>query len=261
MKRSTIAAIIIMIICLPLSVLAFEDISSNIYINSKFGYSNHLLKFGLNSKATDHLDTALGETDVPPFTPPEGINCAFVIYEPKQQQDIWTYVDLRPYPKTDTEKVQYVLIIAKGGGDLITFRWDKPDSRILSAEMLDTLTWGKLVDINMKDSLQATVTNEFIDLLVIRVLYQNTVNTVEPAAGASSFPEIRQNGFSGLLSIESQGIYDFKIYSILGNTVNTGKILPGASSIDLESYQEGVYFIDFIGSDGRHFSKKILKTN
>lgn len=54
------------------------------------------LAFGFHSDATNGLDTALGELDLPPLLPPSGYKLygVFIFYDSTQGSNIWSYLDL-----------------------------------------------------------------------------------------------------------------------------------------------------------------------
>ena len=241
----------------------WEDIKTRITVTTSNGYSSDKLIFGLNSAATNSLDTSLGELESPPLGPPNGlgINPVFYIYDSAQKAYIYTWMDLRPYPESDTSTVVYIIEIFKAVSDTITFSWKPLWPEIDKAVLIDNPFNGTIVNINMKDSTQATISNNFIHNFKLLVHYKNTtsvgnVGNNENNDNLKIYPQI----FSDKIIVESQGIYsDYKILNLVGQPIIQGEIADKITEINTELLQVGVYFIICNSKDGKSKILKLLK--
>jgi hypothetical protein len=115
--------ILIIVIIFSTELFAgYNNLGTRLYIESKEGYTLDRLVFGINEKATNYLDTALGESELPPFPPPEGIHAGFLFKDTAQNEIIMSYKDYKPFPAHLYDTVKYVLTVMKGAGDIITFK-------------------------------------------------------------------------------------------------------------------------------------------
>lgn len=114
------------------------------------------LRFGLHPAATDSIDRALGEEELPPFPPVGAFDARFI------GQDIQIPLgggSQRDYRKGDvstvgsrTHEVRYQV----GAGTTITLSWNLPAG--ITGRLQD-LVLGTIVDVQMKGNGKHTVTN------------------------------------------------------------------------------------------------------
>lgn len=259
-KYSFLLIFIVVFTISSLHSFAYENIKTRITIKTKNGYSTDKLIFGLHRDATDGLDLALDELEAPPFPPPqgEGINAGFVIYDTKQKQNIWTYMDLRPYPTSDTQTVVHKIEILQGAGDVVTLSWKALWPDIESAKLVDVITMGKLLTIDMKDSTSATITNEFINTLYLLVKYVNplSVNDNNSSEGLNIYPTI----FDEKINIEADKKYkSYMLSNILGTVCYGNMPEVGALELPASNISDGMYFVTLSDDKGNRISKKIIK--
>ena len=236
----------------------YDDLATRLYIHTKEGYSLDALVFGINADATNYLDTALGEAELPPFPPPEGIHAGFMFLDTTQDQIIMSYKDLRPYPENIGDTVKYVLQVMKGAGDIITFSWHPLGPEITSAVIVDKMTQGTLVSVNMKDSSKATIDNEFIERFEIWVVYEPTTS-VEKTENFTDL-NVLPVEFTDRITIKGDTKYvSYKIYNINGSLVKWGDLEAGYADIDFNAAGPGIYFITVFDKKGNKKVRKVIK--
>lgn len=237
---------------------AYINIKSRITIDTKQGYNLDKLRFGIDQLATTSLDTSLGELEVPPFKPPEGINAGFIIFDKKQNENIWTYTDLRPYPEKPYDTVFYNLTVLKGNGDLCTLSWNPLFPEILSAIIVDALTGGAVVKINMKDSTKAFVNNEFIEQFVLKVVYDPATYIEED--NLSNDEHIKANIIKDELNLISDNLLQcYELYNLDGNRIIGETINCNEFNKDISNLPSGLYFVVVEDNIGKFFVRKFIK--
>ena len=252
---------IIPIIFYGLNLYGWEDIKTRITVTSKNGYSSDKLIFGLNSKATESLDTALGELEAPPIGPPSGISPVFYIYDTNQKTNIYTWMDLRPYPETDTSTIEYIIEVFKATDDILTFSWKPLWPEIDKAILMDTLPNHMYAYVNMKDSTQATISNNYIHTFKLLVNYKNQSEIIEKKINTGeNYIKIYPVVFNNKIIVESSNIFEkYKIVNTIGFEVLSGEIISGNEEIKTESLANGIYFILCYDIKGNMNIQKVIK--
>ncbi len=239
---------------------AYENIKSRIEVDSKQGYHVDNLRFGINSLATTSLDKDLGETEAPPMGPPKGVYAVFEIFDSTQMAKIWTFMDLRPFPIVPYDTVFHRLIIKKGAGDLCTFTWNPLFPEILSAVLVDALTGGKVININMKDSVNAFINNEFIELFILKVVYDPTTYIDENNFKNNEELSAYFSQSSESLTIESKvGIESYELYSISGLSLLKGNSNLSKLTLNAINIPNGAYIFKVKDLNGKYILRKIVK--
>lgn len=184
------------------------------------------LVVGVDERATDGIDTALGEREIPPFHPPQDIfHAALRFYDSIEGEWKWSYVDFRPLRRQDTFAVAYRFVVQRGRGRTIVLQWNHPlPEHVDSAVVSDRIT-GTLVRIPFGEQQQGVITNEFLEEFVLTVWYR---------FGPVSVPEGRE----GLPLARRIVLYD-----LTGRLCWAGDVVP-------ERGASGVY-VGFIWEEGR----------
>jgi len=131
------------------------------------------LVVGIDERATNRIDTVLGERELPPVHPPQDVFHAVLrFYDTVDGEWKWTYRDFRPVVRRDTFSVEYRLLVQRGTGHSILLRWAYPlPERIDSAVLSDRVT-GTLVRIRFDQAQQASIENQFLEEFLLRVWYR-----------------------------------------------------------------------------------------
>ncbi len=238
----------------------YGNVATRLYIETKEGYSLDRLVFGIHKDASDYLDTLLGENELPPFAPPEGIHAGFLFLDTAQQETIMSYKDLRPYPENVDDTVRYILTVMKGAGDVITFKWHPLGPEIAGAYIVDKITNGSLVYVSMKDSTEAKITNEFIEKFEIIVFYDDNTVSVEEINKQKEDNFVYPVEFTDRFTINSMGIYkSYKIYNLFGSLAAEGVLIGTRTEINFNAAAPGIYFVVVFNAQGKRQVQKIIK--
>lgn len=249
------------IVCLFLfnSVNAYEKTKTRLYLSTKNGYTMDKLVFGIDPNATSSLDTALGENDAPPFPVPDGMNAGFYIYDSTQQSNVWTYLDLRPYPSSDTAWVYYRIEAAINSGDILTVKWNPIGPEIDSAIIIDRYTNGFQVKVDMKKETTAKMPNEFIYSLLMKVKYPTKTISVSEYNDNSDKIYIT-NPVSDEMQIFSElEILSLNIINSLGETELLINKINSKEKINLSGLNTGIYYVIINCANSTSFVKKVIK--
>jgi len=150
------------------------------------------LRFGLAPAATDGIDAALGESELPPF-PPAGVFEARFIGEdislPQLGQG--AYKDYRAGSAAFIGTAVHELRFQTGSGAAITISWDFP--RDVTGVLQDIIL-GTIVKQEMKGKSSYTVTNpNAINKLKMTMTYASTVGITQEKNGAPAQYHLGQN--------------------------------------------------------------------
>lgn len=183
------------------------------------------LTFGLDSNATDGLDTALGENELPPL-PPTGIFEARFIGDDVDNPalGLGTYTDYRQgganFSGTSAHEIIYQ---AGNGGTQITLNWAFPEG--VTAQLEDLLG-GVVVKQAMSGSGSYTVTNLAINKLKMTVSFDNVTSVAgfdNPLPGSFRLLHNYPNPFNPATTISYSLPKDshvkLTIFDILGREV------------------------------------------
>ena len=216
------------------------------------------LSFGIHYLATDSIDTDLGEKDYPPIGLPADIFMAYLItYDARQQQDVWTWHDFRPFAKDSQHFYrEYKIKLFFGEGSAVTIRWDNLSSYIDSAKVQDP--FAAYYDIDMKDTNQFTTTEILLDEFVFKVWFNTTGTSVYDNNFTNSlvvFPNPTRNILNIAPNIQSKSLI---LYDYMGNVIKRFDIKPMEYKIILPNLDFGVYFVNIIDIFGNIYSDKII---
>ncbi len=251
-----------MTVVLSLSAFSYNNTRTRIYLETKNGYKIDKLIFGINKLASNSLDTALGEYEAPPFAPPQGqgINAGFVIYDTTQEANIWTYLDLRPFPKSDTSWVYYKIQALIGSGDIITVKWAGIGSEIDSAILTDVVTNGLLINIDMKKNSSVVMPNEFVDEFYLKVKYPNDVEEVLNGNTNITSPVIYPNPAENELNISSDEIIEsLVIINSDGSGRQISDIYSSNYCLDIRDLPCGSYTLIINTKNSSSYTNQFIK--
>lgn len=219
--------------------------------------------FGVDSRATDCIDTGLGEIDLPAF-PPQILYAFSTSLCPKDSLGISTKIDYRPIPLQQRFMKKYLLNVQRSSAStLLIFEWDKNLSKYIDSAQIryDVTPTINLLNVSLKDSSRAVITNKFWNDFDVYIWYNIPVNSVNDEISVSKDETPFPNPTSGFCSIKTMeyrgGFYD--IANEYGHKlVLRQKIDEETTQIDLQNYASGVYFIRLYGANGKSSLKKII---
>jgi len=128
------------------------------------------LNFGLDSVATDSIDTILGEYQLPPAPPTGVFDCRFIGTDLNPQLPFGQGLnrDYRQGNSSYTGSKLYELKFQRGTGNLINIHWNLPNK--ITGRLYD-LFGGIVVNDSMYGSGDINLTNNAINKLYMRVNY------------------------------------------------------------------------------------------
>ena len=201
------------------------------------------LKFGLDTSATDLLDTALGEMELPPFQPPNSLYAVFYVNDTPEHL-VWSYLDYKPYQPGDYTSATYHFEIMGSDNKPFTISWNPPSANFDTIKIFDIYT-GTLVNASLKDSGSVFVKNPTIASFDIYVKYRNAqVGVVDEKENVEQ-PNIFPNPTSDFIMLdkfeEISLSGNYIIYNDYGNTVKEGKFENG--KVYVKELNNGMYFV------------------
>ena len=117
------------------------------------------LYFGLDSTATDSIDTHLGESALPPFPPPGAFEARYILPENNFSGSLSSYSDFRYADLPFTGQKEWRLAYQTEYGNTITIIWDFPP---FITGVLKDLIDGTIINVSMADSGSYTVSNPYV---------------------------------------------------------------------------------------------------
>lgn len=233
------------------SLLSQEKISINFTI--KYSSENYVMDVGIAEDATVDFDDKY-ENEKPPFQPPNGILPAFRLIRDVEGTDelIYSDVDMRPFPDegADTISHRYRLDIL---GNIDTDRLDfaipfRLDERIIKARLIDRVTEGNLVDMDLLEDKNFRIENQFIDEFYLEMSFDVSVSSIKEYKGRQLF----YNKYSNALINETNK----SLLYLLDSNGRKLDISGNDRIINLDYLTVGIYFVIFEDSKG---NKKFLK--
>lgn len=209
-----------------------------------------LLTFGVDSRASDCVDTALDERDLPP--PPPGFLPVITpgCLDTNAGTTITLHKDYRAIPPDSlTFSKTYHCVIYRGENRLpINLRWNSNlaagiDSAALMIEFVDT--------VDMRSQSEYVVNNEFVTALDIKIYYH--LETVD----------VRENGVADNIhlfpipaedhvSVQAKGYQGgrYELYSVDGNRILVGTIEHEEFMLYTENLSAGIYLFRLYDNKG-----------
>ncbi len=117
------------------------------------------LYFGLDSTATDSIDTHLGESALPPFPPPGAFEARYILPENNFSGSLSSYSDFRYADLPFTGQKEWRLAYQTEYGNTITIIWNFPP---FITGVLKDLINGTIINVSMADSGSYTVSNPYV---------------------------------------------------------------------------------------------------
>ena len=221
------------------------------------------LVFGIQPTATDTVDLALGEEDLPSIAPFGNIYGVFKIFTQRWYEatpsDHWSYKEFRYYKPTRGDSIVYNYSVYNQ--DLkTTFAWTTPGNELDSAFITDAN--GEMFRINMKTQKSAT-----IDLLHMLVRDYRIVLYFNPEYYTPVAEEITTEGLEAFYSSQRESVVwntqmplaGITVYNSLGEKCFIGHGANTSGAIDASTISKGVFFVEFVFASGQKQVKKFIK--
>lgn len=208
-----------------------------------------VLTFGVDSRATNCLDTALDERDLPP--PPPGFLPVITpgCTDSNSGTPVTLHKDYRAIPPDSTIFSRtYRCVLYRGENRKpVRFHWNDLSSGIDSAKI-----WIEFIDtVNMRTQSEYVLNNEFVNELFVTIYYHlPAVDVREPdvAGTLHLFPVPARE----TLSVQAAGYEEgrYEVYSIDGRQVLAG-VVPGKEFVlHIGTVPAGLYFLRLYDKHG-----------
>jgi hypothetical protein len=263
------------IILIILSIFSFskilfsQDTPGAVYqINITDSVDSRNLVFGIDAKATDTIDTNLGEQNLPPFPPAGGFEARFILPKNNFSGVLSSYKDLRNANFPYTGQKEYRLKYQTGSGTTIIISWNFPVN--VTGSLKDEPTSGTIINVNLTGIGKYTVTDPSVfDQLKMMISYNNVPASLSEENLIPSSLILKQNYPNPFnpktiieFNLEKQDYARLVVYNILGNVVKSFELRNNKSGKNIiEFYSEGLasgtYFYSIITSEGILQTKKM----
>lgn len=217
------------------------------------------LVLGFDTRATNGVDTILGEIELPPLFPPGsfGVFGVFVFYDSVQKSNVWSYMDIRPFPENYEDTIKFLVLAKHDYGLKLGFEWRPLSEEYESAWIVDEYL-GTLFRVNMKEMTKANVDNEFLDKFYVKIKLQK-LNAVEDKSYDNEFT-VYPNPFDDYFAIQNFNSkeFHFSLYNVLGKKYLSGSANSEVNTFFVDKLDKGIYYLQ-INCDGRTFVRKLIK--
>ncbi|ROL58460.1 T9SS C-terminal target domain-containing protein [Bacteroidetes/Chlorobi group bacterium Naka2016] len=215
------------------------------------------LAFGFHSEATNGLDTALGELDLPPLLPPSGYKLygVFIFYDSTQGSNIWSYLDLRPFPAKSNDTVKFLLYAIRESGIKLRIYWNTIPDNIRYAWLVDEYL-GTLVQVDMKKTNYVNIQNEFLDKFYIKMVFEEISQVEEDNSDEFEISYIPLQS-EVIIRNKTLNQISLRIFDIYGKLVQESN-LSNESTFSSNNFPKGIYFVEFNYLNGRKVVRKLI---
>lgn len=208
--------------------------------------------FGVSHRATDGIDSDLGELEMPP-PPPQGLYVYFeYIMKYEEYEDvIYTNIDIKGLPEEEKFEIRHKLNIKWGSSREIHISWNNfniPDN-VDSLFIMDALN-GLIIKADMKKKDSILIRNDAFTVLYIHGYYSKNPASVDenPDTKIFSYP----NPVDDVLQISMNNFKSISIFNSAGIFVGEYQ----ENNISLKYLPSGMYFYVI---DNKHFGNFLKK--
>ncbi|MCS7176138.1 MAG: hypothetical protein NZ960_00705 [Candidatus Kapabacteria bacterium] len=159
------------VLCYSLAGRAQQSVLIPFTVANEFGESV-VLTVGVDERATDRIDTLLGERELPPLHPPQdAFHAVLRFYDTVDGEWKWTYRDLRPL-RSEAFSVEHRILVQRGRGDTVVLQWSYPLPEHVDSAVLSDRVTGILVRFRFDHAQRAVITNRFLEEFVLTIWYR-----------------------------------------------------------------------------------------
>lgn len=209
------------------------------------------LTFGLDTQATDGIDTLFGESDLPPFPPPGAFDARLNLPADNFSGVLSSWIDIRQATFPFTGQKEFRVRYQPGLGSIIRISWAFPPE--ITGRLQDVVL-GSLIDVNMTGQDSFEVANPIsFDRLKMTINFNNVVSGIEEVNIIPTSYSLQQNypnPFNPSTKISyvlpESGNIRLSVYNLLGQEIailyegyhNAGKY---SKFFDASGLSSGIY--------------------
>jgi hypothetical protein len=224
------------------------------------GLSTFAFTVGANPNATNGVDSALLEQEIPSLPPPAGV---FIVYSvPPTNDFIWLSPrDIRPLTVGERQLISYEIGITWNGGRL-DIGWGALPKFVDSAYIVDVITDfpNNFIKQKLVPGQVFTTTNSAITKLKVLVWYDATNFTSVPHAFERSKLMAYPNPSDGFISIRGADVGSHVwLTDVSGRTRSSFIVEREDQSLDLSGFEPGLYGLHVSQSIGNVRSTMIVR--
>lgn len=259
MKKRSIL-IILLTFALASATLTGQEyaVEKRIVLENSNGERFENCVFGIDSRASDGMDSEMGEFMLPGH-PPSQLHALFrlPLDEGFSVLDL-SYRDIRAIPDEDFFYREYLLDVMVNA-DTLFMSWSLPlDEGIDSAHIVDYFT-GDIFSVDMSTTADTMVANEFLDKFLIKVWYNKNASDVDDFNISREGSCLYPNPAGSEITIKSKiGGYNYIIFSLLGEKIAEGKS-NSETHLNIDILPGGIYIAKLCFSDGKTEILKFIK--
>lgn len=247
------------VLCFGINIWPQEPLRLRLTIWGNDSVSTDKLVLGFDTRATNGLDTILGEMELPPFVPPGsfGVFGVFIFYDSVQKSNVWSYMDIRPFPENYDDTIKFLVLAKHDFGLKLGFEWRPISEEYEYAWIVDEYL-GTLFQVNMKEKTKADVDNEFLDKFFVKIKLQKS-SSVEGKSYDNVFI-VYPNPFDDYFAIQNLNSKEFRfaLYDVLGKEHLSGSADSELNTFFTNKLEKGIYYLR-INCEGKIFVRKLLK--
>lgn len=259
MQKYLLYFIFTLVITIPIKSQITKPLLFNIVLDNGFNKPWHNLVLGVAPDASEKMDSAYQESEIPDFPFPSGVFTAVCLtYDSTEKKDIWSYRSIFG-PTGDGRKfmVRYKFRVFYGNSNYVKMSWLPLPEEIDSAIIQDSFG-GYKFKANMKQTNEARNNEILVENFDVFVYYNFTNVSVDDQN--SQYLQVYPNPVSDYIYVKSMfsikmievcNIYGFQLFNI--NTENS------ETKIDLSSLRSGIYFLKLFKYNNEVIVKKIIK--
>ncbi len=246
----SVKMIVVAVFCLMLVSMSAQvaHVETNITMRNELGkYATVIC--GVDSAATNGIDAAMGEVDIPGFPPtPSGLQAAFA-YKDNDGSSVLSYRNIRKMPVgkrvfCDTLRLLITPATDESRGSVVSFTWAFPLDRSIDSIIVED-TFGGTIKKVFFDSREAdTLKNneKNLESFVVRIYYNiKDPVSVESEQSMSNADFIRYSNaklhFDQSLFRDGEQ-WDLQVSNITGQTVLLSEL---KQTVSVESLTNGTY--------------------
>jgi hypothetical protein len=256
-KLYIFAFVALLFLISPKVIFAEINVTFHLKIISA-GINFDSLFYGINDKATERIDTALGEYELPPFAPPSGLYAVMIIRDSLPGDDGWIdHWSYKSYlPPAGNDSVMFLFQIFNQQSDM-EIQWPDFPPEVKKAFLRDVYT-QESINLDMLSTNSIFIENTFFKKFYIVIFYDTLSSAIEDETTVDGWA-IEPNPAEDYIVLRFNSNFNYSIVNCLGEQVLNGIVGSSEKKIDISNLAPGVYFILSTSANGKAIKQKFIK--